>query len=50
MAEPATVPAARCKTSLASAFGLAADSYPSFAVAAFPLVVDSPDGHKLRFV
>ena len=32
MAEPATVPAARCKTSLASAFGLAADSYPSFDV------------------
>ena len=28
MAEPATVPAARCKTSLASAFGLLADSYP----------------------
>ena len=50
MAEPATVPAARCKTSLASAFGLAADSYPSFALPLSPLVVDSPDGHKLRFV
>ena len=36
MAEPATVPAARCKTSLASAFGLAADSYPSFALPLSP--------------
>ena len=32
MAEPATVPGARCKTSLASAYGLAADSYPSFSL------------------
>ena len=38
MAEPATVPAARCKTSLASAFGLAADSYPSFALPLSPLL------------
>ena len=30
MAEPATVPAARCKTSLASAYGLASDSSPAF--------------------
>ena len=50
MAEPATVPGARCKTSLASAYGLAADSYPGVFVAAFPLVIDSPDGHKLRLV
>ena len=50
MAEPATVPGARCKTSLASAYGLAADSYPSFALPLSPLVVDSPDGHKLRLV
>ena len=38
MAEPGTVPAARCKTSLASAFGLAADSYPSFALPLSPLL------------
>ena len=38
MAEPATVPAARCKTSLASAFGLAADSYPSFSLPLSPLL------------
>ena len=38
MAESATVPAARCKTSLASAFGLAADSYPSFALPLSPLL------------
>ena len=38
MAEPATVPAARCKTSLASAFGLVADSYPSFALPLSPLL------------
>ena len=38
MAEPATVPAARCKTSFASAFGLAADSYPSFALPLSPLL------------
>ena len=38
MAEPATVPAARCKTSLASAFGLAVDSYPSFALPLSPLL------------
>ena len=30
MAEPATVPGARCKTFLASAYGLAADSSPAF--------------------
>ena len=40
MAEPAMVPGARCKTSLASAYGLAA----------FPLVVDSPARHKLGLV
>ena len=38
MAEPATVPAARCKTSLASAYGLAADSYPSFSLPLSPLL------------
>ena len=32
MAEPATVPGARCKTSLASAYGLAADSYPAISL------------------
>ena len=50
MAEPATVPGARCKTSLASAYGLAADSYPAFSFAAFPLVIDTPDRHKLGLV
>ena len=38
MAEPATVPGARCKTSLASAYGLAADSYPSFSLPLSPLL------------
>ena len=38
MAEPATVPAARCKTSLASAYGLAADSYPAFSLPLSPLL------------
>ena len=37
MAEPATVPGARCKTSLASAYGLAADSYPAFSLPLSPL-------------
>ena len=36
MAEPATVPAARCKTSLASAYGLASDS--SFTLPVSPLL------------
>ena len=36
MAEPATVPGARCKTSLASAYGLAADSYPAFSLPLSP--------------
>ena len=49
MGEPATVPAARCKTSLASAFGLPTDSSPFVCVASFPLVVDSSVGHKLGF-
>ena len=38
MAEPATVPAARCKTSLASAYGLASDSSPAFTVPVSPLL------------
>ena len=38
MAEPAIVPGARCKTSLASAYGLAADSYPSFSLPLSPLL------------
>ena len=38
MAEPATVPGARCKTSLASAYGLAADSYPAFSLPLTPLL------------
>ena len=36
--EPATVPGARCKTSLASAYGLAADSYPAFSLPLAPLL------------
>ena len=38
MAEPATVPGARCKTSLASAYGLAADSSPAFSLPLSPLL------------
>ena len=38
MAEPATVPGARCKTSLASAYGLAVDSYPAFSLPLSPLL------------
>ena len=38
MAEPATVPGSRCKTSLASAYGLAADSYPAFSLLLSPLL------------
>ena len=38
MAEPATVPGARCKTCLASAYGLAADSYPAFSLPLSPLL------------
>ena len=38
MAEPATVPGARCKTSLASAYGLAADSSPTFSLPLSPLL------------
>ena len=38
MAEPATVPGARFKTSLASAYGLAADSYPAFSLPLSPLL------------
>ena len=38
MAEPATVPGARCKTSLALAYGLAADSYPAFSLPLSPLL------------
>ena len=38
MAEPATVPGARCKTSFASAYGLAADSYPAFSLPLSPLL------------
>ena len=38
MAEPATVTGARCKTSLASAYGLAVDSYPAFSLPLSPLL------------
>ena len=38
MAEPAMVPGARCKTSLASAYGLAADSSPAFTLPLSPLL------------
>ena len=38
MAEPATVPAARCKTSLASAFGLASETSPAFTLPVSPLL------------
>ena len=38
MAEPATVPAARCKTSLALAYGLASDSSPAFTLPVSPLL------------
>ena len=38
MEEPATVPAARCKTSLASAYGLASDSSPAFTLPVSPLL------------
>ena len=38
MAEPATVPAARCKTSLVSAYGLASDSSPAFTLPVSPLL------------
>ena len=38
MAEPATVPGARCNTSLASAYGLAADSSPAFTLPLSPLL------------
>ena len=38
MAEPATVPGARCKTSLASAYGLTADSSPAFSLPLSPLL------------
>ena len=38
MAEPATVPGAQCKTSFASAYGLAADSYPAFSLPLSPLL------------
>ena len=38
MVEPATVPGARCKTSLASAYGLAADSSPAFTLPLSPLL------------
>ena len=38
MAEPATVPGARCKTSLASAYGLAADSFLAFTLPLSPLL------------
>ena len=50
MAEPATVPGARCKTSLASAYGLAADSYPAFSLPLSPLIIDTPGRHQLGLV
>ena len=38
MAEPATVPASRCKTSLASAYGLASETSPAFTLPVSPLL------------
>ena len=38
MAEPANVPAARCKTSLASAYGLMSESSPAFTLPVSPLL------------
>ena len=38
MAEPATVPAARCKTSLASAYGLMSETSPASTLPVFPLL------------
>ena len=38
MAEPATVPAALCKTSLASAYGLASETSPAFTLPVSPLL------------
>ena len=38
MAEPATVPAARCKTSLASAYGLTSETSPAFTLPVSPLL------------
>ena len=38
MAEPASVPAARCKTSLASAYGLMSESSPAFTLPVSPLL------------
>ena len=38
MAEPAGVPAARCKTSLASAYGLMSETSPAFTQPVFPLL------------
>ena len=38
MAEPVTVPAARCKTSLASAYGLASETSPAFTLPVSPLL------------
>ena len=38
MVEPATVPAARCKTSLASAYGLMSESSPAFTLPVSPLL------------
>ena len=39
MAEPATVPAARCKTSLASAYGLMSETSPAFTLPVSPLLL-----------
>ena len=38
MVEPATVPAARCKTSLASAYGLMSETSPAFTLPVSPLL------------
>ena len=38
MADPATVPAARCKTFLASAYGLASETSPAFTLPVSPLL------------
>ena len=47
MEEPAGVPAARCKTSLASIYGLMSESFPAFHLPTSPLVRSLLDGTNL---
>ena len=50
MAEPATVPGAPLQDFSCIGLWFGGGFLSVVLVAAFPLVVDSPDGHKLRFV